>query len=109
MSGRLRHNMHFVMLVPKSLDPVARGQKLPVPDPRPSEKIAKLFPQVDVAKDPKNGAKPTEATTGAVTRQPAASAAVAVASPVPLPEPRPVVKPGREPRKQARRYRSQQQ
>jgi membrane-bound lytic murein transglycosylase A len=109
VSGRLRHNMHFVMLVPKSLDPVARGQKLPVPDPRPSEKIAKLFPQVDVAKDPKNGAKPTEATTGAVTRQPAASAAVAVASPVPLPEPRPVVKPGREPRKQARRYRSQQQ
>ena len=99
VSGRLRHNMHFVMLVPKSLDPVARGQKLPVPDPRPSEKIAKLFPQVDVAKDPKNGAKPTEATTGAVTRQPAASAAVAVASPVPLPEPR----------KQARRYRSQQQ
>ncbi len=35
----------FVMLVPKSLDPVARGRKLPVPDERPSETIAKLFPQ----------------------------------------------------------------
>jgi membrane-bound lytic murein transglycosylase A len=107
VSGRLRHNMHFVMLVPKSLDPIARGQRLPVPDPRPSEKIAKLFPQVDVAKDQKNGARPVEATTGAATGQP--SAAVAVASPVPLPEPRPVIKPDREPRKQARRYRSQQQ
>ena len=31
VSGRLRHNMRFVMLVPKSLDPVARGRKMPVP------------------------------------------------------------------------------
>ena len=43
VSGRLRHNMRFVMLVPKSLDPVARGRKMPLPDPRPSEAIAKLF------------------------------------------------------------------
>ena len=43
--------MHFVMLVPKSLDPAPRASKLPVPDPRPSEKIAKLFPQTDPAKD----------------------------------------------------------
>ena len=47
VSGRLRHNMRFVILVPKSLDPVARGRKMPLPDARPSEKIAKLFPQVD--------------------------------------------------------------
>ena len=33
VSGRLRHNMRFVMLVPKSLDPVARGRKMPLPDP----------------------------------------------------------------------------
>ena len=51
VSGRLRHNARFVMLMPKSLDPVARGRKLPVPDARPSEKIAKLFPQVDPPKD----------------------------------------------------------
>ena len=47
VSGRLRNNARFIILVPKSLDPVARGRKMPVPDPRPSEKIAKLFPQVD--------------------------------------------------------------
>src|SRR6201995_3234378 len=47
VSGRLRHNMHFMMLVPKSLDPTALGRKMPVPDPRPSAKIARLFPQVD--------------------------------------------------------------
>ncbi len=51
VSGRLRHNMRFVILVPKSLDPAARGRKMPLPDARPSEKIAKLFPQVDPLKD----------------------------------------------------------
>src|SRR6202000_820815 len=66
VSGRLRHNMHFVMLVPKSLDPVARGHKMPVPDPRPSKKIAKLFPQTDPLKDPKNA-------PAATTHEPAAS------------------------------------
>ena len=45
VAGRLRHNARFVMLVPKSLDPLSRGRKLPVPDARPSEVIAKLFPQ----------------------------------------------------------------
>ncbi|WP_245286657.1 MltA domain-containing protein [Bradyrhizobium sp. ARR65] len=55
VSGRLRHNMHFVMLVPKGLDPVARGRKMPLPDPRPSEQIAKLFPQNNAAKNEPNG------------------------------------------------------
>ena len=32
VAGRLRHNARFVMLVPKSLDPAARGRKMPVPD-----------------------------------------------------------------------------
>ena len=75
VSGRLRHNMHFVMLVPKSLDPAARGRKMPVPDARPSEKIAKLFPQVDPLKDRRRRAggpprlKPTTTATPAKTRQ----------------------------------------
>ena len=73
VSGRLRHNMRFVILVPKSLDPMARGRKMPVPDPRPSEKIAKLFPQVDPLKDQKAGAKPAEPRRR--RRQSAASAA----------------------------------
>ena len=51
VAGRLRNNARFVMLVPKSLDPVARGRKLPLPDARPSEKIAKLFPQIVPSKD----------------------------------------------------------
>ena len=40
VAGRLRHNARFDILVPKSLDPVARGRKMPVPDARPSEQIA---------------------------------------------------------------------
>jgi membrane-bound lytic murein transglycosylase A len=71
VSGRLRHNMRFVILVPKGLDPSARGRKMPVPDERPSAKIAKLFPQTDPlkdqAKDQKNGTKPPEASVAAGT------------------------------------------
>ena len=109
VSGRLRHNARFVILVPKSVDPVARGRKMPVPDDRPSERIAKLFPQTDPLKDPsreqKSAAKPPEITSGTNTRPaaqaapptpavvPAATAAIQapVAKPVPLPEPRPRV------------------
>lgn len=95
VSGRLRHAMHFVMLAPKGVDPVARGSRLPVPDPRPSEKIAKLFPQTDPAKDSANAAAPAAAAQ-------AKSDTVAVASPVPLPAPRPVIEPVREPPRPAK-------
>nr|WP_311966786.1 MltA domain-containing protein [Bradyrhizobium australiense] len=104
VSGRLRHNARFVILVPKSLDPVARGRRMPVPDERPSETIAKLFPQIDPSKDPKHAGKPPEvtaATSAKPTMQAATSSATgpsptpaiqaAVAKPVPLPEPRPKV------------------
>ncbi|MBR0898552.1 MltA domain-containing protein [Bradyrhizobium tropiciagri] len=70
VSGRLRHNMQFVMLVPKGLDPVARGHKLPIPDERPSAKIAKQFPQTDPLKD-KAAAKPAEVPTSGIAGRPA--------------------------------------
>jgi membrane-bound lytic murein transglycosylase A len=76
--------MRFVMLVPKSLDPAPRAARLPVPDPRPSEKIARLFPQTDQA-------RPAE---------PAKAEAVAIAGPIPLPVPRPSIEPTPEPRRQ---------
>jgi membrane-bound lytic murein transglycosylase A len=98
VSGRLRHNMRFVILVPKSLDPVARGRKMPLPDPRPSEKIARLFPQVDPLKDTvKAMSKPSDKPLEPATAAAQASAAQAVAiNPVPLPEARPNIKPGRD-------------
>jgi membrane-bound lytic murein transglycosylase A len=111
VSGRLRHNMRFVILIPKSLDPVARGRAMPLPGERPSAKIAKLFPQTDPLKnqqkDRTDGAKPAEtaaansaakdasATNGAKTAAPTAVAQAAVAQPVPLPEARPAIKPSR--------------
>jgi membrane-bound lytic murein transglycosylase A len=120
VSGRLKHSMHFAMLVPKSLDPVERGRKMPVPDPRPSERIAKLFPQIDPAiapsKDQKDAAKPSPAapeskpiatTADAGRNGPTAPPPSTVAQApsaatdtkaVPLPEPRPNVKPSPEPR-----------
>jgi membrane-bound lytic murein transglycosylase A len=91
VSGRLRHGMRFVILIPKSLDPVARGHAMPLPDARPSAKIAKLFPQTDPLKnqqkDQADGTKPAET--------PAAVAQAAIAQPVPLPEARPAIKPSR--------------
>ncbi|MCA6125333.1 MltA domain-containing protein [Bradyrhizobium sp. WSM 1704] len=65
VSGRLKHTMQFVMLVPKGLDPVARGRKLPVPDARPSAKIAKEFPQTEPPKD-KPAEKPADMPVGTV-------------------------------------------
>jgi membrane-bound lytic murein transglycosylase A len=96
VAGRLRHNARFVMLVPKSLDPMARGRKLPVPDARPSEVIARLFPQTAPL------TKPSEVTAATNTKPPAqptpapgpsqtAAIQAPVAKPVPLPEPRPKV------------------
>ena len=123
VSGRFRHSMRFAILVPKSLDPVARGRKMPLPDPRPAEKIARLFPQVDALKnsqkDQKHGAKPADisAASGAkkaasatsparnaaaTSSQPAAAAVQTVAGKVPLPEARPNIKPSRERRRHRR-------
>jgi len=114
VSGRLRHNMRFVILVPNSLDPVERGRKMPVPDERPSEKIAKLLPQVDPLrdqpKDPKTGVKPPEAPVppqAARATQPS-TAQAAIAKPVPLPEARPRIEvvPEKPHRRHLRRYRT---
>ena len=99
VAGRLRHNARFVMLVPKSLDPVARSRKLPVPDARPSAVIAKLFPlTAPVTKPPEvTAVANTRPTTQAVPPTPAsgpsqtAAIQAPVAKPVPLPEPRPKV------------------
>jgi membrane-bound lytic murein transglycosylase A len=129
VSGRLRHNARFVILVPKSLDPLARGRKMPVPDERPSEKIAKLFPQVDSPKgqqkDPKSDGAPSEASAGAASKDAAKDADAArsaapqaasgtpvaqfsppLANPVPLPQARPRIEPSAEgPRRRHIRYR----
>lgn len=109
ISGRFRHNARFVMLVPNSLDPSARGRKMPVPDPRPSEKIAKLFPQVDPLKDqPQDGTAAKSAAPAAAQPPaavaPAATASAEIAKPVPLPEARPNVAPSRETRRHRDRH-----
>jgi membrane-bound lytic murein transglycosylase A len=104
VSGRIRHNMRFVILVPKSLDPAARGRKMPLPDARPSEKIAKLFPQVDPLKDQQKDQK----AAAPLPAQPSSAAAAASATPavaaktIPLPEARPNIKPSRDERRSRR-------
>src|SRR5262249_35820982 len=81
VAGRLKSNMRFVMLVPKNLDPVARARKLPLPDARPSEQIAKLYPQTPPAKDQKTASSAPASTIGQGTTP--------VATTVPLPMERP--------------------
>jgi membrane-bound lytic murein transglycosylase A len=129
VSGRLRHNVRFVILVPKSLDPVAKGHALPLPDPRPSAKIAKLFPQVDPLqnqqKHQKDGSKPPETASASSTAKDVskdagktvappsavtqgATAQAQAAQAVPLPGARPEIKPSRHARRHHyhRRYRN---
>jgi membrane-bound lytic murein transglycosylase A len=84
VAGRLKNNARFVMLVPKGLDPVERGRKLPVPDERPSAKIAKLFPHPEPA-------KPVPAVAA-----PATTATVSAQASIPLPAARPKEAPVRE-------------
>jgi membrane-bound lytic murein transglycosylase A len=114
IAGRLKSNIRFVMLVPKSLDPVARGHKLPLPDPRPSEQIAKLFPQTpplkdqskDVAKDQSRDQKSAAVTPAPTAAAPSATAPAATS--VPLPEPRPTTIPGDNGRHDVKRNRENQ-
>jgi membrane-bound lytic murein transglycosylase A len=101
VAGRLKNNMNFVMLVPKSLDPTALGRKMPLPDPRPSAKIARLFPQVAPPKD-QNSTPPAAASPPAAAQ--ASSTPMDAAKTVPLPAARPDVKPDRERRHHRRRY-----
>jgi membrane-bound lytic murein transglycosylase A len=78
VSGRIKQAARFVMLVPKALDPVEAGRSLPLPMARPSELIAKLFPQGDPAPDTAKPAEPVVAATPpapAVASAPAPSAA----------------------------------
>ncbi len=96
-AGRFRHSMRFVMLLPKSLDPAARAGKMPIPDDRPSEKIAKLFPQVDPLKDAPKDQRNAAPTATQPATAPASAAQAAVVKPVPLPAARPNIKPVSEP------------
>ena len=132
VSGRIKNNVRFVMLVPKSLDPLARGRKMPVPDARPSATIAKLFPQTDPLKDhkpkdPGNGAKPEASSAPASkdvaknTTKPAEAAKTAAAPAAPSstavaqtsapptadaqPVPLPEARPNIEPVRETTRYR----
>lgn len=87
VSGRLRHNMHFVMLVPNSLDPIARAKTMRLPETRPSAKIARLFPPNDrkPANAPQASAPsslPADEQTGAAS-VPAAKAASSEITPLP--------------------------
>ena len=100
VAGRLRHNARFVMLVPKSLDPMARGRKMPVPRRAAVGGDRKTVPAnraVDeTARGDRGDAIPSRRRRQHRRRQhpelrkPAAIQAP-VAKPVPLPEPRPKV------------------
>ncbi|HEY0330559.1 MAG TPA: MltA domain-containing protein [Rhodopseudomonas sp.] len=107
VSGRLRHAARFVMLVPNSLDPSTRGRTMPLPEARPSAKIARLFPQAQQPKPagdqksaqppsapPANPATPgAEAAKGAPPAADSSKRLAAAAAGVPLPEARPATAP----------------
>jgi membrane-bound lytic murein transglycosylase A len=91
VAGRLKNNARFVMLVPKGLDPLARGRRLPVPDERPAQKIAKLFPQGGPLRD-----QPKAATGASPAASTQAVQATSAQASVPLPAARPKDAPMRD-------------
>jgi len=100
--------MHFVILVPNSLNPLASGKTMPLPEARPSAKIAKLFPPKDQkpAEQKTIAKEPAAAPAG----EPARAAPTSVEKPasstaIPLPTVRPEIRPGRHLRRQHHRYR----
>jgi membrane-bound lytic murein transglycosylase A len=114
VSGRLKHGARFVMLVPKSLDPVAAGRHMILPDARPSAKIAKLFPPAKLA--PKEGVKepvketpkePAKAADPKGEAKPPSAAVAAAPSPPPAVVPLPLARPDVSPQQRTkyRRYR----
>ena len=80
VSGRLRHTMHFVILVPNSLDPVASGRTMPLPEARPSAKIARRFPPTNQKPDDRKAAPQTAAPSTATPAGEPARAAPASAA-----------------------------
>ena len=73
VSGRLRNAIRFTILVPASLDPAVPGARQRLPEPRPAETIAKLFPQTPARETPAKEAAP--AVAPAPVPSPAASPA----------------------------------
>ncbi|MEN3286987.1 MAG: rane-bound lytic murein transglycosylase [Bradyrhizobium sp.] len=87
ISGRLKQNIQFVMLVPRSVDPVERGRKMPLPDARPSETIARLFPQTlpkEAAKDQPKDQSKDQFKNQSKEQKPAAATAAPAASLAPV-------------------------
>jgi membrane-bound lytic murein transglycosylase A len=87
ISGRLKQNIQFVMLVPRSVDPVERGRKMPLPDARPSETIARLFPQTlpkEAAKDQSKDQSKDQFKNQSKEQKPAAATAAPAASLAPV-------------------------
>ncbi|WP_322514963.1 murein transglycosylase A [Rhodopseudomonas palustris] len=103
VAGRMRHPIRFVMLLPNSLDPVARGRTMPLPEPRPSARIAKLYPQTPAGKD-KPAVQDSPKAPEAATNDKPAAATAGSAQAVPTPQARPDAAPVAAPKRTHRRH-----
>jgi membrane-bound lytic murein transglycosylase A len=70
IAGRIKNPAQFVMLMPNTLDPVAAGRQMPLPEPRPASAPKATEPAQPQANAPAPPASPQ-------------------AGPIPLPRPRP--------------------
>lgn len=77
-SGRIRHNGHFVMLVPRDIDPVELGAQYPLPRPDPRKSDAAAMPPPGAVRA--GPAAPRAATTGKSRREAARNKNAAPAS-----------------------------
>jgi membrane-bound lytic murein transglycosylase A len=75
ISGRLRHPGRFVMLLPKTIDPVAAGADVPLPRPKPPITQVAAKPDKKTDKKSDKAAKPSKAKkqTAKATKKPRTS------------------------------------
>ena len=99
VSGRLKNNMRFSSWCRRASIRSAPGRKMPLPDPRPSEKIAKLFPQIDPLKNPARCRGPGKSHGDPRQPQPPRRRRASSRAAVPLPEARPDIAPSRQARR----------
>ncbi len=92
LAGRLRHPIRFVMLLPKSLDPVEATRAMPLPEPRPSAEIELALapkPEKAAEKGAKKDAKKDAKGDMSVTEGSAEKKSVSEATTMPVPQARP--------------------
>ncbi len=93
IAGRIKNAANFALLLPRELDPAVRAKTIPLPDERPSAKIAKEFPQKPATAQADDAAKNSVKDSAKSSSPTDTVAKDSLKATVPLPDARPAEAP----------------